>query len=114
MLEVRFRRDSQGRLSSLHASGHADWAEEDTDVVCAAVAALLQGAWLGLKEHAHVDVQAKRSKGELALRWPKAERGRADVEAILATAELAVAQIALQYGDHVRCSREAETDDDSS
>ncbi len=114
MVEVCFRRDSRGRLSSVVASGHAGWADAGDDIVCAAVAALLQGAWLGLKEHAQIDVEAQRSKGELALRWPRSERGRPDVEAILATAELAVAQIARQYGDHVRCSREAETDDDAS
>lgn len=110
MLEVRFRRDEEGRLASLVASGHAGWADAGDDVVCAAVAALLQGAWLGLIEHARVDVTSERSKGKLALRWPKQARGRPDVEAIIATAELAVAQIARQYGDHVRCLAEAETD----
>jgi uncharacterized protein YsxB (DUF464 family) len=109
MVEVRFRRDSQNRLSSLVASGHAGWADAGEDIVCAAVAALLQGAWLGLTDHARVAVEARRSNGELALRWPEADRGRADVEAIVATAELAVAQIARQYGDHVRCVVEAET-----
>jgi uncharacterized protein YsxB (DUF464 family) len=114
MVDVRFRRDKEGRLSSVSASGHAGWADPGDDIVCAAVAALLQGAWLGLAEYAQIEVAAERSKGELALRWPKAERGRADVEAILSTAELSIAQIARQYADHVHCSREAETDDDAS
>jgi len=111
MVEVRFRRDEEGRLASVVASGHADWADAGDDVVCAAVAALLQGAWLGLTEHARIDVSAERSKGNLALRWPKSERGRPDVEAIVGTAELAVAQIARQFAEHVRCVTEAETGD---
>lgn len=110
MVEVRFRRDGSGRLSSLVAAGHAGWADQGEDIVCAAAAALLQGAWLGLMEHARVDLDASRSKGELALRWPAADRGRPDVEAIVATAELALAQIARQYPAHVRCIAEAETD----
>jgi uncharacterized protein YsxB (DUF464 family) len=108
MVEVRFRRDRQGRLSSIEAGGHAGWAEEGSDVVCAAVSALLQAAWLGLTDHAHVAVEATRSKGDLQLRWPAEVRDRADVVAIAATAELAVAQIARQYGDHVRYHAENE------
>lgn len=110
-LEVRFRRDAAGRLSSLAAGGHAGWADAGQDVVCAAVSAVLQAAWLGLSEHAHVRVDAVRRKGELALRWPQDARDRDDVAAIVATAELAIAQIARQYPDHVRCVAESEPDE---
>lgn len=110
MVEVRFRRDSRDRLSSFVASGHAGWwADEGDDVVCAAVSAILQAAWLGLTDHARVDVDGQRSDGKLALRWPETDRGRPDVEAIVATAELSVAQLARQYAAHVRCVNEAET-----
>jgi len=109
VLKVTFRRDSRNRLSSLFAEGHAGWADAGQDVVCAAASAVLQAAWLGLAEHAHVAVEAERSGGRLALRWPAAARDREDVQAIVATAELSIDQIARQYPEHVRADREAET-----
>lgn len=112
MLEVRFGRDREGRLASIDATGHAGWAEEGSDVVCAAVSALLQAAWLGLTDHAHVSVDATRTKGKLHLAWPAEVRDRADVTAIVSTAELAIGQIASQYGEHVRLHRSSMRDDE--
>ncbi len=102
MLTVTFRKDSRDRLSSVFAEGHTGWADSGEDIVCAAVSAILQAAWLGLAEHAHVSVEAERDSGRLALRWPADVRDRDDVRAIVATAELSVEQIARQYPDHVR------------
>lgn len=114
MLEVRFRRNGEARLCSIAASGHAGWADAGADIVCAAVAALLQGAWLGLTDYAHVEVDGRRTKGELSLRWSETDGERDDVAAIAGTAELAVMQIARQYPDHVRYLAEAETGRDAS
>lgn len=108
MLEVRFRRDSRQRLSSIFASGHADTAAYGEDIVCAAVSALLQAAWAGLTEVAGVPVEGRRESGDLEMRWPEDVRDRDDVRAIVATAELAIAQIAAQEPRAVRCLREAE------
>lgn len=96
MVTVTFRRDSRNRLSSVFADGHADAAAHGEDVVCAAVSAILQAAWVGLTDHAGVTVDGERRGGRLAMRWPEAARDRADVRAILATAELAIGQIAAQ------------------
>jgi uncharacterized protein YsxB (DUF464 family) len=108
MIEVIVRRDSRQRLSSLFADGHADWADRGQDVVCAAVAAILQAAWLGLDEVARVHVDSERSGGRLALRWPAAARDDPAVAAIVGTAEAAVAAIARQFPEHVRLRRETE------
>lgn len=108
MVTVTFRRDSRNRLSSVLAEGHAGWADPGDDVVCAAASAILQAAWLGLAEHAHVDVAGERSGGLLAMRWPEAAREREDVRAIVATAELSIARIAQQFPEHVRARRAKE------
>ncbi len=108
MLTVRFRRDSRERLSSILAAGHAEQGEPGEDIACAAVSALLQAAWAGLAEVAGVRVDGHRRSGDLVMRWPEDVRGRADVHAIVATTELAVAQIARQYRGAIRCVREAE------
>ena len=108
MVLVTVRRDSRQRLSSLFASGHAGWADSGSDVVCAAVAAVLQAAWLGLERVALVRVDGKRAEGTLSLAWPEAARESPALSAIVTTAELAIEQIARQYPRHVRLSRETE------
>lgn len=108
MLEVIVRRDGRQRLSSLFADGHTDWADEGTDLVCAAVSAILQAAWLGLSEVAHVPVDASKAKGRLALRWPEPARDDPAVAAIVGTAERAVEAIAKQFPANVRLRRETE------
>jgi uncharacterized protein len=115
MLDVRFRRDSRDRLSSVVSRGHAEQAEHGEDVVCAAVSALLQAAWAGLTDVAQVDVSGHRTPGDLVMRWPAEVRDRADVHAIVATAELAIRQIASQaeYRRFVRYAAEREPDSPS-
>ena len=102
--------DGRSRLSSFFASGHADWAEDGKDVVCAAVSAILQAAWLGLSEVAEVEVVGKRhktdAKGVLELAWPEGSRDDAGVKAIVTTAALSIERIAIQYPEHVRTIRE--------
>jgi uncharacterized protein YsxB (DUF464 family) len=108
VLEVRFRRDSRERLSSVFATGHAEQGEPGEDIACAAVSALLQAAWVGLTDVAHVPVQGRRASGDFALSWPAESRDRADVNAIIATTELAIAQIAQQYRGAIRYVRDVE------
>ena len=108
MLEVRFRRDSRNRLSSVFSTGHAGQGEPGEDIACAAVSALLQAAWAGLTDVARVPVGGHRRSGDLLMRWPEDVRDRDDVRAIVATAELAIEQIARQYDGAIRYVRERE------
>ena len=65
MLQVKFRRDSRQRLSSVFASGHADAAIEGDDLVCAAASAILQAAELGLTVYSNLQQSAvTRKAGE--------------------------------------------------
>lgn len=109
MLEVRFRRDSRNRLSSIFCSGHAEQGPHGQDIACAAVSALLQAAWVGLTDVAHVEVTGTRRSGKLAMSWAEDVRDRADVNAIVATAELAIQAIAGDYRGAIRYVREAES-----
>jgi uncharacterized protein YsxB (DUF464 family) len=109
LLEVTFRRDSRQRLSSVFATGHADSAVAGEDVVCAAASAILQAAELGLAAYAQLgDGVAERADGFMHVRVAAAERDRADVRAILGTAELAIEQLAHQFPVHVRYARSGE------
>ena len=108
MLEVRFRRDSRQRLSSVFASGHTGFAEHGEDIVCAAASAILQSAWLGLTDYAKIAVEADRSEGHLALRWPQAARDDPSLRAIMSSAELAINHMARQFPENLRTVAEIE------
>lgn len=108
MLEVTFYRDARKRVSSILARGHTDVAPRGRDLVCAAASAILQAARLGLEEHAAVPLDVEMEPGTLRLRWPAGSRGDKALEAIVATAELAIAALARQYPAHVRLRRRRE------
>ena len=105
MLEVTFHRDGRERLSGLSARGHADFADHGSDVVCAAVSAILQSVRLGLEAYVGADLEAHQRSGTLKLKWPAALRDLESVRAIVTTAELTIEQIALRYPAHVRFVR---------
>ena len=48
MIRIKMEKDRQGRLCGFIVEGHADYAEEGSDIVCAAVSALTQTALLGI------------------------------------------------------------------
>lgn len=108
MLEVRFRRDSRQRLSSVLAEGHAEAGVAGDDVVCAAASAILQAAELGLTAYAALPEVAVRADGRMAFAIPQYAREREDVKAIVGTAELAIGQLAWQFPLNVRIVREDE------
>jgi uncharacterized protein YsxB (DUF464 family) len=105
LVEIHLREDSRGRLSSFYANGHAGWEDDGRDVVCAAVSALLQSAWFGLTDVAHVEVTASRTKGSLELSWPESARDDVAARAIVETAARSVERIAQQFPKNVRVTR---------
>ncbi len=114
MVEVVVRRDERGRLSSIFATGHAGWSSlgptaGEYDLVCSAVSAILQAAWLGLSDVAHVAVAAEKGDGRLSLRWPEPARDEPSVAAIAGTAERAIEALSAQFPSHVSLARETET-----
>jgi len=109
MVDVKFTRDSRGRLSSVFATGHAEFGAFPNDVVCAAVSAILQAAYVGLEDVAKLKFDGKHVSGELEIHIPESARERADVVAIVATAEVSLEQLARQYPEHVRVKRASET-----
>ncbi len=112
MVEVTFYRDGRERLSRFFASGHVELPQSSSDeysLVCAAVSAVLQAARAGLEGHAKIDTGAKMHGGHLDVRVPENNRDDAGVVAIVATAEIALEQIARQYPQHVHVTRTTQT-----
>jgi uncharacterized protein len=108
VVRVEIRRDGRQRLSSLFARGHAGWAESGSDIVCAAVSAIVQAGWLGIEQVANVALTAERDEDHVLLRWPEDARDDAALVAIVRTVELSVEALAQQYPEHVRLARETE------
>jgi uncharacterized protein YsxB (DUF464 family) len=105
MLEVTFYRDAADRPSGFSARGHVELADHGEDIVCAAVSGILQAARLGLEQHAGAVAHVRQEPGELELELRADRREAESVVAIMATAELAVEQVARQYPEHVRVKR---------
>ena len=105
MLEVTFYRDPQGRPAGLAALGHVDLDVHGKDVVCAAVSGILQAARLGLDRYANAVSRVEQQSGTLDLEVREDRKDLESVRAIVATAELAVEQIARQYPKQVRLKR---------
>ena len=102
MLQVTFFRDGGDQFRALTARGHADFAEHGEDIVCAAVSAILQAARIGLERHAGIVLAATQNPGNMELGWSSADAELESVRAIVATAEMAIEEIARLYPEHVR------------
>jgi hypothetical protein len=106
VIEVSFFRDRHDRLAGLAASGHAEFDEYGQDIVCAAISAVLQAARLGLEHYAGGEIGGGQESGKLRVICAPSARELESVAAILTTAELAVAQVARRYPEHVSLTRE--------
>lgn len=49
----------QGRITAITASGHTDFGEEGSDILCASISSIIQTAALGIKELVTKDVILK-------------------------------------------------------
>jgi uncharacterized protein YsxB (DUF464 family) len=108
MLTITFYRDDRGRLSGFSARGHADFADDGQDIVCAAASAILQAARLGLEIHCTPKPETSQISGQLKLKIPVSQRDDEAVRAIVTTALASADQIARQFPEHVVVKEAAE------
>ena len=102
MVEVTFYRDGRERLARFFASGHVEIPQSSSDEYSLAARA-------GLEEHVKIDTGARMHPGHLEVTIPQADRDDRAAAAIIATAAIAVDQIAKQYPQHVRVTHRRET-----
>lgn len=105
MVTIQFDRSKAGQLVGFSARGHALFAEEGQDIVCAGVAALLQTAVLGLEVKVGVAPRYRVQKGRLTCRVDArrmvGETGR-HVDVLLETMLLGLTEMARHYPEHMR------------
>jgi len=102
MTEVTLFRDSNG-IVGFEASGHTDYAEEGSDIVCSAISALTQTAAIGLTELLKLQVALDISDGGMYCMLPKdiSEASLEKAELILETMAMGLRSIAATYGDYI-------------
>lgn len=98
MTTIRIFR-TEGHITAVTVEGHTGYAEEGSDIVCAAVSTLTQGALLGVRKVAGIDAESKVSDGRLTFRLAK-YNDKSD--AILETMRLALLDISEGYSRYIR------------
>ncbi len=103
MITITVQYTETGHMIGFTTTGHAEYNEEGSDIVCAAVSALTQTALLGLLQYAGPsDVQYTVQKGQLAVQL---KRSCQEADIILNTMVLGLEEIARQYDTYVVLNR---------
>ena len=91
---------SRSHAIGFEAEGHTGYAEEGSDIVCAAVSALTQGAVIGLKEVIGLEI----ADGYMYCMLPKkiSAAQQHDAELILNTMAASIASLAETNGDYIK------------
>ena len=93
-------------IAGFEASGHSGYAESGSDIVCAAISAILQTACIGLTSVAGIPVRMRRSDrdGYLRAMLPAnlTENQQRDAQVIFKTAQAGLTAVMNEYPGHVR------------
>lgn len=104
MVTVQVRQANDGAITELKVSGHAGYAEHGSDIVCAAVTALVGTALIGIEQVAAHPFEGKASSGRAycKLKPGGTVESAAKAQVILRTTVLGLQDIARDYPKYVR------------
>ncbi|MBE5766660.1 MAG: ribosomal-processing cysteine protease Prp [Clostridiales bacterium] len=86
-----------GKLIGFEASGHAGYAEEGSDIVCAAISVLTQAAVIGMMEVLHLPVKLERDDGAGFLKAILPVENAPEAQVLLETMRLSLKSIRAEY-----------------
>lgn len=104
MITAKIFRSSHGTVSGFEISGHADYAEEGSDIICAAVSAIAYTAvgYFTEKKYGGKPPEYSEHNGFMKFRAPQIGVDRpedsAAAAAVLEAAVIGLKQIELSYG----------------
>lgn len=98
MITITLTQDTNHQIMGFRISGHSDYSEEGSDIVCAAVSALAQTALLGLMKYAPSQTSYEMKDGFLSVQLSHVS---SQGQIILETMVLGFEQIVQQYGQYV-------------
>jgi uncharacterized protein YsxB (DUF464 family) len=104
MITVNILMSADDKVRELKVTGHADYSEYGSDIVCSAVSALTQTALLGLMNVAKLDIEDCVNEGFLSFTIPVIEDRDARLKAwaILDTMVMGLENISENYSPYVR------------
>lgn len=104
MINVNIGRDLAGNISRFVVKGHAEYAEEGSDIVCSAISAIAFTAVGAIDELIGLKGFFKEKNGFMSCKLDKGlpPEKRHDANVIMATAEIGFKQIAYAYPDYVK------------
>ena len=107
MIDVKISRDPEGRIASFKVSGHSGYAEDGSDIVCAAVSTAVQSVALGAQEVLGIEnCYLSVDDGFMEWRSPENldEKTLSELKVLTETAYLVIGQAAEQFSGYVRIS----------
>lgn len=111
MIKVVAKKDSEGNITEISASGHAGYAKHGKDIVCSAVSTLFQSTLIGLMEVVKADVYYKIDDGEMLIRPNDKNINKDIINALLDTLELSLKVISEDYPKYLNVTRGGANDD---
>ncbi|SHJ00934.1 ribosomal-processing cysteine protease Prp [Lutispora thermophila] len=104
MITVNIFMSEDDKVIGLEVTGHADYSEFGSDIVCSAVSALTQTALLGLINVAKLDIKYCIDKGLLRFSIPHIEDRDVSLKAsaIVDTMVMGLENISKNYSPYIR------------
>ncbi len=99
MIRFKVKRSEQGKIVSFEVKGHAGYAENGFDIVCAAVSTACIMTVNGIELHKLADITSKQEDGFLSCEIPLEREFGADV--LLDSLMMTIYEIAKQYKQYL-------------
>ncbi|ADI01486.1 MAG TPA: ribosomal-processing cysteine protease Prp [Syntrophothermus lipocalidus] len=108
MVTVKLFRDSKGQITGFEVRGHAGFAPEGQDIVCAGVSMVAQTAVIGLIRHLSIRPRFEKERGFLICSLPAGLAGSEmeKAQVILTTLEEGLVALETSYPEYVRVVRQ--------
>lgn len=111
MIKIHVTKNSEGNITEISATGHANYAKHGTDIVCAAVSVLFQSTLNGLTEIVKAEVDYEMSEAHMLIK-PKITNDKNElINALLDTLELSLKGIFEEYPRHLNITRGGASND---
>lgn len=104
MITVKILYSADNRVKEFKVTGHADFSEYGSDIVCSAVSVLTQTSLLGLVEVVKLDLEYCINEGLLSFSMPQIEDidKKLKAHAILDTMVMGLKNIEKNYSPYIR------------
>ncbi|MBM7556194.1 ribosomal-processing cysteine protease Prp [Halanaerobacter jeridensis] len=101
MIKIKIKR-KQGNIVHFSAEGHAEYAEQGQDIICAAVSAILQTAAFGLINYLELRPEISTQDGWLSCRLSSEVAQDKEVQAILGAMLAGLRETVQEYPDYIK------------